>query len=294
MTISSGYLSSPFAGSSQTSKRRSLIVLHRLMCLTDRFFTVCLWILYIYLQRSLSASWLSIQGGYSEPRSSCVADRRAMNRNKQGQVGLPLCLLWLLVSSPPSCPSLSHLLQFLWLWRACPLACQRLEVCVCVFVSWCLFPGGGGGRGWRSHADFSSGSVCVCALYVKWRQGENRGTRLYNGVRTQPASRSLHLSAAAPRHTHTHTHTLSWPTDLTRPAVICHLAANWAVSAGLLLASGSMVIPPFEGRPIQSHGWHCQRGLHHCDLYGAPANLSSTRERKWKTGNEFNKLTCPP
>lgn len=87
--------------------------------------------------------------------------------------------------------------------------------------------------------------VCVCAQYVKWRQGENRSTRLYNGVRTPPASRSLHLSAAAPGHTHTHT--LSWPIDLTRLAVICHLAANWAVSAGLLLASGSMVIPPFEG-----------------------------------------------
>lgn len=98
--------------------------------------------------------------------------------------------------------------------------------------------------------------VCVCALYVKWRQGENRSTGLYNGVRTQPASRSLHLSAAAPRHTrtHTHSHTLSWPTDLTRPAVICHLATNWAVSAGLLLASGLMVIRAFEGRPIQSHG----------------------------------------
>ena len=46
--------------------------------------------------------------------------------------------------------------------------------------------------------------VCVCALCVKWRQGENRGTRLYNGVRTQPASRSLHLSAAAKTHTFTH------------------------------------------------------------------------------------------
>ena len=38
----------------------------------------------------------------------------------------------------------------------------------------------------------------VCARRVKWRRGENRGTRLYNGVRTPPASRSLHLSAAAP------------------------------------------------------------------------------------------------
>lgn len=93
--------------------------------------------------------------------------------------------------------------------------------------------------------------VCVCTV-CEVEAGENRGTRLYNGVRTQPASRSLHLCAAAPGRTHMHT--LYWPADLTRPAVICHLAANWAVSAGLLLASGSMVIPPFEGRPIQSHG----------------------------------------
>lgn len=82
--------------------------------------------------------------------------------------------------------------------------------------------------------------VCVC---VKRRQGENRGTRLYNGVRTQSAWRRLHQSAAAAT-THPHTHTPPWPTDLTRPAVICHLAANWAVSAGLLLASGLMIIPP--------------------------------------------------
>lgn len=139
------------------------------------------------------------------------------------------------------------------------------SVCIDVFVleAW-------GDRGQRSHADFNSGSVCVCV----WRQGENRGTRLYNGARAQPASRSFHLSAAAPRHARTHY--FSWPTDLTRPAVICHLAAIWPVSAGLLSARGSMVIPPFEGRPIQSHGWHCQNGLHYCDLYSAPANLSST------------------
>lgn len=171
------------------------------------------------------------------------------------------------MSLQPPCPSLSRLLQFLWLWRARLLACERLEVCVCVDVfvleAW-------GDRGQRSHADFNSGSVCVCV----WRQGENRGTRLYNGARAQPASRSFHLSAAAPRHARTHY--FSWPTDLTRPAVICHLAAIWPVSAGLLSARGSMVIPPFEGRPIQSHGWHCQNGLHYCDLYSAPANLSST------------------
>lgn len=102
--------------------------------------------------------------------------------------------------------------------------------------------------------------VCVCPHCAKWKQRENRGTHLYNGVRTQPASGSLHLSITAPGCTHahalwhTHTHSLFLlvyaPTPLTKSAVICHVATGWAVSDGLLSALGSLIMPLFEGQRL--------------------------------------------
>lgn len=86
--------------------------------------------------------------------------------------------------------------------------CVCLYECVClcldVFVQEAEEAEEAEGEGVMQTSTLGVYSMCVCALCVKWRPGENRGTRLYNGVRTQPASRSLHLSAAAQRHTYTH------------------------------------------------------------------------------------------
>lgn len=100
------------------------------------------------------------------------------------------------------------------------LVSQRLFVYLCVFLCLDVFV---------PEAKEAEGSevmptlgvcvcVCVCPHCAKWKQRENRGTHLYNGVRTQPASGSLHLSITAPGcthahalwHTHTHSHYFSW------------------------------------------------------------------------------------
>lgn len=105
-------------------------------------------------------------------------------------------------------------------------------------------------------------------------------------------------TAPTKANTHTRARTTTSPKDLRGPAVICHLAANWAVSAGLLFASGLLVILPFEGRPIRFNGRQCQRVRHHCNLYGAVANLfrskdtsNSERQIRQETGSKPRNIT---
>lgn len=192
MTISSSYTSLPLAlvppktKTPQFAPSPSACALH-----TRRW-----WTHYIYLSKTLSASWLSVGGRFTKPRTSCASDRGAINKSKQGRVRLPLCLLWPHVAPPQSCPSLSHLLRFLSFWRVRQLACQTLEACVCVCV--CAFVLMS--SSWRQRRQRVAGSrgpqlwdrVCVC-VYCVLKQRQNRGTHLYNRATTWPASRSLHL-----------------------------------------------------------------------------------------------------
>lgn len=173
-----------------------------------------------------------------------------MNWNKQGQVGLPCshrrhsharsCLYSHRVHLCLVCSS-----SFGFEGHACLRV--RDQKCVCALMS----------LSWRREETEGSGvmrtstlGVCACAC------GDRERIEALVCIMERELSQLLGAFICLLQHqdTHARTHYFSWPTDLTRPAVICHLAAIWPVSAGLLSARGSMVIPPFEGRPIQSHG----------------------------------------
>lgn len=129
-----------------------------------------------------------------------------MNWNKQGWVGLPLfspvAACSIAAAAVPIFLSSAPLPLALKGMSACMSEIRGVCVCVCLDVFVLEAEEAEGGGVMRTSTLF----VCVCALCVKWRQGGNGGTRLYNGVRTPPASSSLCLPL---HYKHTHTHTLT-------------------------------------------------------------------------------------